>query len=198
MSDFTIKQFLISSISGLTTAIILLGTVVLFPRTLLSQELFTQFLISQSSSLQAKSAQKETLYLNNDRVYSYKLKAARNTSINGINIPAGATIVGRYEPAKGGLRYVANALVFNDRTYKINATSEVLKDVKDPRDTSAAAIAEDAGIGAAGGLVLGEVLGDADVEEIIGGAAAGGVVGNVTAERVVVIKPDITITLYNN
>lgn len=48
----------------------------------------------------------------------------------------------------------------------------------------------------AGGLVLGEVLGDADLAEILGGAAAGAAVGNVTADRVVVTKPDDPINLY--
>jgi hypothetical protein len=168
-----------------TTAALSLGALTMFAESGLAQ------------TIRATSAQKETLYLNNDRAYSYNLTAADRVTINGVPIPKGATIVGRYEPAKGGLRYVANAVVYNDRTFRINAASEVLKDVKDPRDTSAAAIAEDAGIGAAGGLVVGEVLGDADVGEIVGGAAVGGVVGNVTADRVVVIKPDVPINLYS-
>jgi uncharacterized protein YcfJ len=74
----------------------------------------------------------------------------------------------------------------------------VIEDQKDPRDTSAGSIAEDAGIGAAGGAILGEVFGDADIEEIIGGAVAGGVAGNVTADRVVVVEPDETIVLYGS
>ena len=65
-------------------------------------------------------------------------------------------------------------------------------------DTSAGAVAEDAGIGAAGGVVLGEVPGDANVEEAVGGAAAGAAVGNVTADRVVVIEPDESIILYGD
>lgn len=72
----------------------------------------------------------------------------------------------------------------------------MIKDVKDPRDTSAGAIAEDAGIGAAGGTILGEVFGDAGVAEIVGGAAAGVATGNLTADRVVVIEPNSAIALY--
>ncbi|MEM7762174.1 MAG: hypothetical protein AAF298_29265, partial [Cyanobacteria bacterium P01_A01_bin.40] len=82
-------------------------------------------------------------------------------------------------------------------SYRISAISPVLKDVKDPRDTSAGAIAEDAAIGAAGGTILGEIFGDAGAGEILGGAAAGVVVGNVTADRVVVIDPGIPIILYD-
>ena len=162
----------------------------------LSQE-NTRLLIAQNMpDLKAKSAQSETLYLNNDRTYSYNLIAKERTEINGVTVPAGATIVGKYVPADGGLRYVAEAVTYDDYSYTINASSGVIKDVKDPRDTSAGAIAEDAGIGAAGGTVLGEVFGDAGATEIIGGAAAGAATGNLTADRVVVVDPDSTIALY--
>ncbi|WP_017301164.1 hypothetical protein [Nodosilinea nodulosa] len=57
-------------------------------------------------------------------------------------------------------------------------------------------VAEDAGIGAAGGLVLGEILGDAGVGAVVGGAAAGAATGNITADRVVVVDPNQTISLY--
>ncbi|MBE9045971.1 hypothetical protein IQ255_16430 [Pleurocapsales cyanobacterium LEGE 10410] len=153
---------------------------------------------AQSRSIKATSAQLETLYLNNDRSYSYNLVAANRGMIDRIVIPQGATIVGQYVPAKGGLRYVAEAVTYDRYSYRISASSLVLKDVKDPRDTSVGAIAEDAAIGAAGGIVLGEVFGDAGVGEILGGAAAGVLVGNVTADRVVVIDPNAPIILYNN
>ena len=152
---------------------------------------------AQSRSLSARSAQKETLYLNNDRTYSYNLIAKRRGVIDGITIPAGATIVGKYVPAKGGLRYVAEAVTYDRYSYRISASSGVIEDVKDPRDRSAGAIAGDAAIGAAGGTIIGEIFGDAGVGEILGGAAAGVAVGNITADRVVVIKPDAAIILYD-
>ena len=155
-----------------------------------------QLIAQQSNSLLAKSAQQETLYLNNDRTYSYNLIARESGEIGGVEIPAGATIVGKYVPAEGGLRYVAEAVTYDDYSYTINASSPVIEDVKDPRDTDAGAIAEDAAIGAAGGTVLGEVLGDAGAAEIVGGAAAGAATGNVTADRVVVIEPTSAISLY--
>lgn len=162
----------------------------------LSQE-NTRFLIAQNApNLKAKSAQSETLYLNNDRTYSYNLIAREKGEINGVAVPAGATIVGKYVPADGGLRYIAKAVTYDDYSYTINASSGVIEDVKDPRDTSAGAIAEDAGIGAAGGTVLGEVFGDAEAAGIIGGAAAGAATGNLTADRVVVVEPSSTIALY--
>lgn len=154
--------------------------------------------LAQSRSITATSAQLETLYLNNNRSYSYNLVAAKRRVLDGIVIPVGATIVGKYVPAKGGLRYVAEAVTYDRYSYRISASSAILKDVKDPRDRSAGAIVEDAAIGAAGGTILGEVFGDAGAGEILGGAAIGVVVGNVTADRVVVIDPNAPIVLYDN
>ena len=191
------KTFLTRRVgSWAASSTLLLGSFMLLPAAGFAREP-AQILVAQSNTIEVASAQEETLYLNNDRVYSYNLIATERSIIDGITIPAGATIVGRYEPAPGGLRYVANAVVFGDRSYRISAVSETIEDVKDPRDTSAGAIAEDAAIGAAGGAIIGEIFGGIDVEEIIGGAVAGGVAGNVTAERVVVIEPEQSITLYN-
>lgn len=179
------------------TATILIGGVSFIPHPVFSQQKM-QKLIAQSVDLKAESAQEETLYLNNDRTYSYNLIAQERGVIDGIVIPAGATIVGKYVPAEGGLRYVAEAVTYDDYSYNISASSGVIKDVKDPRDTSAGAIAVDAGIGAAGGAILGEILGDdAGAAEIIGGAAAGAATGNLTADRVVVIEPNSAIALYD-
>lgn len=186
----------ISAIASATT--LLFGGFLLTAPAAFSQE-NQQILLTQTNTVTASSAQQDTLYLNNDKTYSYNLIATERTTLDGVTIPVGATIVGRYVPAEGGLRYVAEAVTYDQYSYPISATSQVFEDVKDPRDRSAGAIAGDAGIGAAGGAVLGEVLGDeANVEEIIGGAAAGAAVGNITAERVVVIEPNEPITLYSN
>lgn len=152
--------------------------------------------VAQSAVIPTTSIQNQTLYLSPDRAYSYNLEVERPITLNGLNIPAGAEIRGQYEPADGGLRYVATSVAINGRTYDLNAQSQVLNDVKDPRDTRTGSIAEDAGIGAVGGLILGEVLGDAGIGGAVGGAAAGAAVGNVTADRVVVVEPDEMINLY--
>lgn len=196
---FQSKNKQLNFIPVIATTALFTGILGLSPRISLSQTKPNSFLVSQSNTIAATSAQQETLYLNNDRTYSYNLVAQERTTINGITIPAGATIVGKYVPSDGGLRYVAEAVTYGQYSYPISATSPILEDVKDPRDTSAGAIAGDAGIGAAGGAVLGEVLGDeANVEEIVGGAAAGAAVGNVTADRVVVVEPNETISLFGS
>lgn len=185
-------------ISAIATTALFTGILGLSPSISLSQTKPDSFLLSQSGTVAATSAQQETLYLNNDRTYSYNLVAQERGTIDGVTIPAGATIVGKYVPTDGGLQYVAEAVTYGNYSYNISASSQTIADVKDPRDTSAGAIAGDAGIGAAGGAIVGEVLGDeANVEEIVGGAAAGAAVGNVTADRVVVIEPNETISLFD-
>lgn len=142
--------------------------------------------------------QNDTLYLNKDRTYDYDLVVRNASAINGQRLPVGAIIRGRFEPAEGGLVYVADSVELGDRIVRINAVSELLRDRKDPRQTSTGAILTDAAIGAAGGYVLGEVLGDAGVIEVLGGAAAGVLVGNTTAPFAVVIRPEDEIVLYTN
>ncbi|WP_319420828.1 hypothetical protein [Pleurocapsa sp. FMAR1] len=179
---------------GGAVSLFLLGSTV--PAIALSREP-SQY-IAQSRTIEARSAQEKTLYLNNNRVYYYDLIATQSGTIGNVTVPVGATIEGKYVPTEGGLRYVAQNVTYGKYTYPVNAESQTLADVKDPRDTSAGSVAEDAGIGAAGGAVLGELFGGKiKVGEALGGAAAGAAVGNITADRVVVVKPDDSITLYN-
>lgn len=140
----------------------------------------------------------ETLYLNKDEVHEYNLRLENRTAVGDRFLPAGSIVRGQFEPVDGGLRYVADSAEVGDRIFTLTAASDTLTDQKDPRQTDTDDIIEDAAIGAAGGLILGEVLGDADFLEILGGAAAGVVVGNVTAPRVVVVEPDQSILLYQN
>ncbi|MEM9809527.1 MAG: hypothetical protein AAF959_30125 [Cyanobacteria bacterium P01_D01_bin.56] len=140
----------------------------------------------------------ETLYLDKDAVHEYNLRLQNRTAVGDRFLPAGSIVRGQFEPVDGGLRYVANSVEVGDRILNLSAVSETLTDRKDPRQTDTDDIIEDAAIGAAGGLIIGEVLGNADFLEILGGAAAGVVVGNVTAPTVVVIEPDESILLYQN
>ena len=142
--------------------------------------------------------QSDTLYLNKTKTYDYDLVLRSESAIGGQRLPVGAIVRGRFEPAEGGLVYVADSVELGDRIVRISAVSELMRDRKDPRQTSTGAILTDAAIGAAGGYVLGEVLGDAGVIEVLGGAAAGAVIGNTTAPFVVVIRPEDQIVLYSN
>ena len=148
-----------------------------------------------AATLSATTIDGEPLYLSSDAVHEHRLQLTNGATVNGIAFPSGSTVRGRFEPVDGGLQFVADAIESGSQVYRLNATSALLHDQKDPRETSAGAIIGDAAIGAAGGLVLGEVFGDADFLEILGGAAAGVIVGNTTAPFVVVVEPNQTITL---
>lgn len=159
----------------------------------------TPVIVAQTTqSLSTSIRSDETLYLNKDEVHEYNLVLEARADVGGRFFPEGSIIRGQFEPVDGGLRYVANSAEVGDRIFTLSAVSETLTDQKDPRQTDADDIIEDAAIGAAGGLIVGEVLGDVDFLEILGGAAAGVVVGNVTAPTVVVIEPDQEILLYQD
>ncbi|MGD1897122.1 MAG: hypothetical protein ACFB16_09245 [Phormidesmis sp.] len=152
----------------------------------------------QQVALQTTVRNPETLFLDKRDSYDYDLVLTTAASFAGRNLPAGAVIRGQFQPADGGLVYRASSIELANQIFQMDAYSDVIRDRKDPRQTSTGAILTDAAIGAAGGYVLGEVLGGPDLWEVVGGAAAGVVVGNTTAPSVVVIKPGDLITLYSN
>lgn len=197
MTSFSQISLLRRSLTALVVGSALLIGTAYSPKSRALATLPDAIQIAQAEVIPTTSIQEETLYLNNDRAYSYNLEVEQGVTVNGLYLSPGSEIQGQYVPADGGLRYEASSVIVNGRTYSLNATSDVITDIKDPRDTNAGAIAEDAGIGAAGGLVLGEILGDAGIGEIIGGAAAGAATGNITADRVVVVDPNKIIDLYH-
>ncbi|WP_017296638.1 hypothetical protein [Nodosilinea nodulosa] len=168
----------------------------LSPVAVLGQASAAQAQLFVSSPIQAVTPNSERLYLNTNATVEQTLRVGAATNLNGRSIPAGSTIRGRFEPAKGGVRYVATAVEVNNQVYPVNAASELLRDIKDPRETSTGSILTDAGIGAAGGAALGGIFSNRiSIGSIVGGAAAGAVIGNVTAQRVVVVEPNQTLTL---
>jgi len=130
-------------------------------------------------------------YFYPDTLYPLEVAVTQNIfdSQGRLVIPAGSRVFGQMEPAAGGSRFVATSIVVGGRTYSLRASSSVLPDEKDPRHSTAEAIAQDAAIGAAAGVVLGALTGNLSLGNVLGGAVAGGVVGNVTAPQVVVLRP---------
>ncbi|MEO0457372.1 MAG: hypothetical protein AAF152_12450 [Cyanobacteria bacterium P01_A01_bin.114] len=195
------KSILISGLSAVLLASV--GEVGLAaesaePHSLAAQSKQAQIIQTKQTrtSLSTSIRQEGTLYLDPDASHEYNLRLDRAATVNGLNLPVGSILRGSFEPVDGGLQYVADSVEVADRIYNLNAASETLTDRKDPREASTGAILTDAAIGAAGGAVVGEVLGDIDVFEVLGGAAAGVIVGNTTAPTVVVIESDEPIVLY--
>lgn len=129
----------------------------------------------------------------------------RNRS-GDILIPYGSEIIGELRPAKGGSQFIAEKLVINEdgeRTIEraIDASSDVVtRTEKVKKGASAGDILEGAAIGAAAATILAEILGDIDIEEVLGGgglgALAGWILGDDEAE-LISIDPnsDLTLTL---
>ncbi|MFE4106856.1 hypothetical protein [Almyronema epifaneia] len=182
-------------LGGLSTLLVLAPTSLVQAQSSPSFENLPSAQAQTSDQLSAVLPAQETLYLEDDAVREYSLRLESAAIINGVNVPAGSVIRGEFRPVEGGLQYVATGVEANNRFYSINAESDTLHDVKDPREASLGSILTDAAIGAAGGFVLSEILGDVDLLEVVGGAAAGVIVGNTTAQRVVVVKPDQPILL---
>jgi hypothetical protein len=112
-----------------------------------------------------------------------------------VMVPPGAKIYGQLHPVPGGLQFVSNSIVLNGRSYPLRALSQVLHDEKDPRQYSSDAVIGDAGLGAVAGLVFSAVSGGVTTANVLGGAAAGILTGNITAPQAVVIRPGQTLTL---
>ncbi|MEO1619981.1 MAG: hypothetical protein AAFU53_02990 [Cyanobacteria bacterium J06632_3] len=125
-----------------------------------------------SEVLQTRLNLNETLYLDRKATYDYDLVLQNEATLGGRRLPVGTIVRGEFRPAEGGLVYVADSIELADRIFQISAVSELMRDDKDPRQTSAGAILTDAAIGAVGGYVLGEVFGDPDIWEVAAGAGA--------------------------
>ncbi len=142
---------------------------------------------------------KEPLYIDNGQTLPAELVVTQPVvSETGTTLIAVGTIVrGDFIPAPGGSRFNARELTTRGVTVSLGAESELINDVKDPRQTNVGSIVGDAAIGAAAAAILAGITGDRALatEEILGGAIAGVLIGNTTAPQVVVIQPDSVINL---
>ncbi len=94
-------------------------------------------------------------------------------------IPYGTEVKGEIEPAGRGSRFVAQELIFADGSVAfIDATSDIVtRTTTVNRGTDSDDIVKGAAIGGAAAAVLGEVFGDLNLEEVLGGAALGALGG---------------------
>ncbi|MFT0786459.1 hypothetical protein [Synechococcus sp. H55.10] len=176
------------------------GIPLLAPLLVVAQPLFElgTYRLEQGTIIPVGSLSSEgPQYFYPDTIYPLEVAVTQNIFDNQgrLVIPAGSRVFGQMEPAPGGSRFVATAIVLGGRTYSLRAVSNILHDEKDPRQYSAEAIAQDAAIGAAAGTLLGAITGGVSAGNVLGGAAAGVVVGNVTAPQVVVLRPGQSFNL---
>ncbi|ELS32969.1 MULTISPECIES: hypothetical protein [Pseudanabaena] len=149
-------------------------------------------------TIATKINRQDTLYISKGETVNASLLVAQDiTATNGtVLIPAGAVIEGQFVPAEGGSKFVAQKFTSRGATVRLQAESALINDVKDPRETNTGAILTDAGIGGAAGAVLGGVFrGGVHIEDVLGGAAAAVLIGNVTAPQVTVIEPSTVVNV---
>lgn len=136
-------------------------------------------------------------YFSNDSIHPVSLAVTQDIfdDYGNLAIPSGSTLRGELRPEPGGARFFGSLLVTENRAYSLQAVSTLIHDEKDPRQIASGAIAEDAVIGAAAGAILGVVTGGVSTLGVLGGAAAGVGVGNVTATRAIVLRPEQPLTV---
>ncbi len=164
----------------------------------LAQVFRSTFNLPVGQAIATKINRQDTLYINKGETVNASLLVAQDISANNgtVLIPAGAVIEGQFVPAEGGSKFVAQKFTSRGATVRLQAESALINDVKDPRETNAGAILTDAGIGGAAGAVLSGVLrGNVQILDVLGGAAAGAVIGNVTAPQVTVIEPSTVVNI---
>ena len=142
---------------------------------------------------------RRTLYLDPNETRSIALQVSTDIrdAFGNVAIPAGAVVSGQFRPVSGGSQFFADSIAINDRVFPFAARSRVIQSQRDPRQSSAGAIAQDAAVGAGIGLILSAVTGDRAIaaEEVLGAAAIGAVLGSVTAPNAVVVRPDTPLNL---
>ncbi len=151
--------------------------------------------------------EKDRILVTEDETVDVTLTVAANIRDRNRNtlIPYGTEIVGRIEPNGNGSRFVAEELVFSDGTSRyIDAYSRtVTRRENVNRGTDTDDILLGAAIGGAAAVLLGDLFGDINVEEVLGGAGVGALAGWLLGGKdveLVSIDPnsDLDITLRSD
>jgi hypothetical protein len=167
--------------------------------------------IPEGTQIPVRYEKAEKILVTKDETAPLTLQVAANIRNRAgvILIPAGSEIIGELRPRKGGSQFVAEKIVIDregERTIErsLDATSDVVTRTEVvEKGASAGDILEGAAIGGAAATVLSEILGDIDIEEVLGGAGlgalAGWILGSGKAE-LISIDPnsDLTLTLNSD
>jgi hypothetical protein len=125
--------------------------------------------------------EKEKILVTKEETVPVTLTVAANIRDRDRNtlIPYGTKVEGQIEPAGEGSRFVAQELIFEDDTrVAIDGTSDIVTRTETAkRGTDSGDLVKGAAIGGAAAAVLGEIFGDINLEEVVGGAALGALGG---------------------
>ena len=151
--------------------------------------------------------EKEKILVTKEETIPVTLTVAANIRDRDRNtlIPYGTEVEGQIEPDGDGSRFVAQELVFEDGTRQaIDAFSDTVTRTETvKRGTDTDDIIKGAAIGGAAAAVLGEIFGDINIEEVLGGAALGALGGWILGRdrvELISIDPnrDLDITLESD
>jgi S-layer homology domain len=167
----------------------------------------TAVTIPQGTAIPVKYDQAKKILVTKDETAPLTLTVSQNvvTQEGTVVIPAGSQVIGQLKPAKGGSQFVAERLVLTTgQEYQINATSEVItKKETVNKGSSTRAIITNTILGAGAAAAVSAVTGDRAIatEEILGGAAIGGLIGlffGKDSVDLIAINPDTDLQMTIN
>ncbi|MEA5512762.1 S-layer homology domain-containing protein [Nodularia sp. UHCC 0506] len=163
--------------------------------------------IPQGTAIPVKYDQAEKILVTKDETAPLTLTVDQNvvTQEGRVVIPAGSQVVGKLQPARGGSQFVAERLLLTTgEEYQINASSEVITKTETiRRGTSTSTIIQNTLLGASAAAAVSAVTGDRAIatEEVLGGAAIGGLIGLFFGRNsvdLIAISPDTDLQMTIN
>ncbi|WP_414561854.1 MULTISPECIES: S-layer homology domain-containing protein [unclassified Anabaena] len=165
--------------------------------------------IPQGTAIPVTYDQAEKILVTKDETAPLTLTVGQNvvTQDGTVVIPAGSQVVGQLRPAQGGSQFVAERLVLTTgQEYQINASSQVITTTETVRKgTSTSTIIRNTALGAGAAAAVSAVTGDRAIatEEVLGGAAIGGLIGlffGRSSVDLIAINPntDLQMTINQN
>ena len=139
--------------------------------------------IPQGTRIPIRYDQAEKILVTKDETAPLTLTVDQNvvTQDGTVVIPAGSRVIGKLQPAQGGSQFVAEKLVLTTgQEYQINAASEVITRTETiRRGANTNTVIRNTILGAGAAAAVSAVTGDRAVatEEVLGGAAIGGLIG---------------------
>jgi S-layer homology domain len=162
--------------------------------------------IPQGTAIPVKYDKAEKILVTRTETAPLTLTVAQNvvTDKGRVIIPAGSQVVGQIKPVKGqkGSQFIADKLILtNGQEYKINAQSETITKIETIKKGSRLNSAlKSAVYGAGAAAAVSVVTGDRAIatEEVLGGAAIGGLIGAFFGKKsvdLIVIDPDTDLQM---
>ncbi|WP_066380565.1 S-layer homology domain-containing protein [Anabaena sp. CA = ATCC 33047] len=163
--------------------------------------------IPQGTVIPVKYDKAEKILVTKDETVPLTLTIGQNvvTQEGTVVVPAGSQVVGELKPAQGGSQFVAEKLVLTTgQEYNISAASEVITKTETvKKGTSTGTILKNTVLGAGAAAAVSAVTGDRAIatEEVLGGAAIGGLIGLFFGRNsvdLIAIDPDTDLQMTIN